>query len=146
MLDQAEVATDVMFCSRACLGAILPDLTAHAATAFSAEDVFRFLGRKLHGGFGGEATHPRRCHPEGWRVKHTITRNSIKVYDRASVLRVETTINNPREFRVLRVVRTDEGPCRRWCPMGKSVENTWRFHQVGAAANRRYLNALGAAP
>src|SRR5256886_5252394 len=89
VLDQAEVATDVMFCSRACLGAILPDLTAHAATAFSAEDVFRFLGRKLHGGFGGEATHPRRCHPEGWRVEHTITPNSIQGYDRASLLRGE---------------------------------------------------------
>src|SRR2546430_13075274 len=37
VLDQAEVATDVMFCSRARLGAILPDLTAHAATGFSAE-------------------------------------------------------------------------------------------------------------
>jgi hypothetical protein len=52
----------------------------------------------------------KRRRPEGWRVKHTINRNSIKVYDKASVLRVETTINNPRQFKVLRVVQTAEGP------------------------------------
>ena len=146
VLDQAEVATDIMFSSREALEAILPDLYAHAGQAFCAEDIFRFLGRRYHGGFSGEATTSRRRRREGWRVRHTINRNSIKVYDKASVLRVETTINNPREFKVLRVVQTAEGPCRRWCPMGKAVANTWRYHQVGTAANRRYLNALGAAP
>jgi hypothetical protein len=146
VLDQAEVATDVMFSSRAALEEMLPDLYAHAAMAFSAEDVFRFLGRKYHGGFDGEATTSKRRRPEGWRVKHSINRNSIKVYDKASVLRVEVTINNPSEFKVLRAVQTAEGPSRRWCPMGKSVANTWRYHQVGAGANRRYLNALAAAP
>lgn len=146
VLDQAEVATDVMFASRGALEEILPDLYAHACLAFSAEDVFRFLGRKLSGGFSGEVTTSKRRRPEGWRVKHTMKRNSIKVYDKASVLRVETTINNPREFKVLRVTRTPQGDLRRWAQMGKSVDNTWRYHQVGAAANRRYLEALGAAP
>jgi hypothetical protein len=66
---------------------------------------------------------------------------------KVSVLRVETTINNPREFRVLRVVKDDQGRGeRRWCEMGKGVANFWRYYQVGMAANRRYLDALGAAP
>lgn len=146
VLDQVEVATDVMFGSREALEQILPDLYRHAAGAFGAEDIFRFLGRKLHGAFAGEATTSKRRRPEGWRVKHTINRNSIKIYDKASVLRIETTINNPREFKVLRVVKTPEGPTRRWCPMGKAVANTWRYHQVGASANLRYLTALAAAP
>ena len=135
-----------MFGSREAIEAILPDLYAHAATAFSPEDIFRFLGRKLHGAFAGESTTSKRRRPEGWRVKHTINRNSIKVYDKASVLRIETTIYNPREFKVLRAVKTAGGSSRRWCPMGKAVENTWRYHQVGASANRRYLTALAAAP
>lgn len=146
VLDQAEVATDVMFGSREALEEILPDLFAHASLAFSAEDVLRFLGRKLQGGFAGEVTTSRRRRPEGWRVKHTMKRNSLKVYDKASVLRVETTINNPREFKVLRALKTPSGRSWRWRPMGKSVDNTWRYYQVGAAANRRYLDALGAAP
>ena len=73
--------------------------------------------------------------------------NWVKVYDKASVLRVETTINNPREFRVLRVQDTPEGRQRRWCEMRKGVANVWRYFQVGTGANRRYLDALaGATP
>jgi hypothetical protein len=66
---------------------------------------------------------------------------------KVSVLRVETTINNPHEFRVRRV-RTDDRGRRswRWCPMNKGVANLWRYFQVGAGANRRYLDALAAAP
>jgi hypothetical protein len=36
------------------------------------------------------------------RIKHRVKRNWIKMYDKWSVLRVETVINNPQEFRVLR--------------------------------------------
>ncbi|MDQ6615007.1 MAG: hypothetical protein M3083_09710 [Actinomycetota bacterium] len=71
----------------------------------------------------------------------------MKVYDKVSVLRVETTINNPREFRILRVVTdADDRRERRRCPMRKGVGDTWRNFQVGMAANRRYLDALAAAP
>src|SRR5947199_4616698 len=73
--------------------------------------------------------------------------NWVKVYDKVSVLRVETTINNPREFRILRVFTDDGGRReRRWCPMRKGVSDLWRSFQVGIAANRRYLDALAAAP
>ena len=69
------------------------------------------------------------------------------VNDKASVLRVETTINNPREFRIPRFV-TNEATGRRerrWCPMRKGVGDLWRNFQVGIAANHRYLDALAAA-
>lgn len=72
-------------------------------------------------------------------------RNALKMYDPANVLRVETTINNPREFRVLRVVETDAGRQRRWKPMGKGVSNLWRYVQVARQSNFRYLDALAAA-
>ena len=45
-LDQAEVATDVMFCDRRSLTAVLPDLMRHASLNMSSVDVLRFLGRK----------------------------------------------------------------------------------------------------
>ena len=62
------------------------------------------------------------------------------------MLRVETTINNPREFRTLRVITDDDGRReRRWCPMNKGVSNMWRYFQVGIGSNRRYLDALAAA-
>lgn len=140
--DQCEVATDVMFRDRACLEAILPDLFEHASLHFSAEDVLRFLGRKLHGNFKGEVKTHLKKRSEGYRVKHWMKRNSIKMYDKWSVLRIETTLNNPREFKVLKVVETPEGDTRRWLPMGKGVANFWRYSQVGIQANQRYLDAL----
>jgi hypothetical protein len=48
VLDQAEIATDVMFKSRPALLEIWPDLVRHAALNLSSEDVLGFLGRKLH--------------------------------------------------------------------------------------------------
>lgn len=145
VVDQAEYATDVFFGDRASLEALVPDLVALSSTAFSAEDVLRFLGRKPHGNFQGEVFTDTKRRPEGWRVKHGLKRNSIKWYDPANLLRIETTINNPREFRVLRVLDTPDGKQRRWLPMGKGVVNFWRYKQVGSQANARYLEALAQA-
>jgi hypothetical protein len=141
--DQCEIATDVMFKSRAALAALMPDLLAHSMTALSAEDALRFLGRKPSGQFQGEATANLKRRPEGFRVKFRMKRNTIKMYDKWSVLRIETTINNPREFQVLR-----PAPGRRrrrslrWMRMSKGVANFRRYGEVGENANARFLEAL----
>lgn len=64
------------------------------------------LGRKLTVHFLGEVVtdqfqvelQGRRI--PGRRVKHRVRCNRIKMYDRGPVLRVETVINNPEEFRI----------------------------------------------
>jgi hypothetical protein len=146
-LDQAEIATDVMFRDRRSLAAVLPDVVRHASLNMSSADVLRFLGRKLHPSLRAVVATDTKGREDGWRVKHRLARNSVKVYDKVSVLRVETTINNPREFRVLRIFTDEQGRReRRWCEMGKGVANVWRYYQVGIASNHRYLDALAAAP
>ena len=142
VIHQAEYATDVFFQNRASLASLYPALVLAAIVLFGAEDVMRFLGRKLHGNFKGELRSDLKYRPQGCRVKHYLARNSLKMYDPANLLRIETTINNPREFRVLRVVDTPQGRQRRWLPMGKGVANFWRYAQVGHQANLRYLDAL----
>jgi hypothetical protein len=142
VLHQAEYATDVFFKNRASLATLYPALVMAAMALFGAEDVMRFLGRKLHGNFKGELRSDLKYCPQGCRVKHHLARNSIKMYDPANLLRIETTFNNPREFRVLRVLDTPTGKQRRWRPMGKGVANFWRYAQVGQLANARYLEAL----
>jgi len=143
VIDQAEIATDVMFRSRQRLCQLRPEILKHALTTFSSEDVLRFLGRKLYGNFRGQVTSDLKKRPEGYRVKHRVKGNSIKVYDKFSVLRVETTISQPREFKVLRVIRPPRRkPIRQWQPMGKGVGNIVRYFQVGTQANHRYLRAL----
>lgn len=139
-LDQAEIATDLMFQDRAALEDILPEFYDHALRAFGAKDVLRFLGKKLSPNFKGEVTTRHAERPEGRCVKHRAGRNTIKMYDKLSVLRIETTINNPRDFKVYKPV--DHGSSWRWCPMGKGVANMYRYAEIGQGANRRYLDAL----
>lgn len=140
--DQCEFATDIMFKDRASLEAALLDLFEHAITQTACSDVMRFLGRKLHGNFKGEVTTSLKKRPEGWRAKHTLRRNSIKMYDKSSVLRVETTINNPSEFKICQ--QTEDGKLR-WLPMRKGVSNLYRYAEVGQQANQRYLGHLAQA-
>jgi hypothetical protein len=69
--------------------------------------------------------------------------NWLKMYDKFGlVLRIETVINNPREFKVRRL-RTRAGSQEMaWCPMNKGVSNLYRYREVALAANERYLEAL----
>ncbi len=109
VLDQAEIATDVMFKSRSELLAVWPDLVRHAALNMSAEDVLGFLGRKLHPSLvAAQVVTDTKRRPQGWRVRHRVAGNWVKVYDKVSVLRVETTINNPRK------AHTFVRRCARW--------------------------------
>ena len=147
MLDQAEIATDVMFKTRPQLLEVWPDLVRHASLNMSSVDVLGFLGRKPHPSLKAQVVTDTKRRHEGWRIKHRMARNSVKAYDKVSVLRVETTINNPREFRVLRLVTNDAGRReRRWCEMRKGVGDLWRNYQAGMASDHRYLDALAAAP
>jgi hypothetical protein len=130
VLDQAEIATDVMFKTRPALLEVWPDLVRHATLNLSSEDVLGFLGRKLHPSLKAQVVTDAKRRPQGWRVRHRMDGNWVKVYDKASVLRVETTINNPREFRVLRVFTDEAGRReRRWCEMRKGVGDLWRNYR-----------------
>jgi hypothetical protein len=144
VVDQAEYATDLIFTSREALAGLYPRLLDHATVNFSAKDILSFLGRKLHPRFEGEVlTSCQKGRWPGARIKHRMKNNWLKMYDKFGwVLRIETVINDPREFRVRRL-RTRDG--RRemvWCPMNKGVINLYRYREVALAANRRYLDAL----
>jgi hypothetical protein len=142
-VDQCEYATDVMFKSREALEDIYPSLVGHAFYSFKCEDVFSFMGRKLDPRFLGEVVSDYRKRPEGFRVKHKMKSNSIKMYDKFSVLRIEMTINNPREFKVRKEVRHRDGTVSlQWKPMGKSISNLYRYAEVSKSSTFRYLEAL----
>lgn len=145
--DETEWATDIMFRSAKALASLYPKLTSHAITALSSPDIMRFLGRRsserIHGNFAGQIVGDLRERPEGLRVKHRVNNNSIKMYDKeGSVLRVETTINQPREFRVYRRPEGRPKATQRWLPMRKGVADLHRRSQVSQRANERYLDAL----
>lgn len=149
--EQTEWATDVMFKDAASLRGVYPKLLRHGITALSCGDVMRFLGRKVpaHGGpnghFAGEAVSDLRTRPEGVRLKHRVNGNSVKMYDKqGSVLRVETTVNDPRQFKAYRGTEADPQN-KAWRPLRKGVADLHRRAAVSQASNDRYLAALASA-
>jgi hypothetical protein len=140
---QSEYATDVVFHHATDLAAIYPRLTRHAIDTFHAPDVLRFLGRRFGHRSEGEVTSTFKRRAEGVCVRHSVEENSLKMYDKAGgVLRIETTINNPRRFK-LRRRTTHHGHRRtRWVPLRKGVIDLPRRVELTRAANARYLDAL----
>jgi hypothetical protein len=144
VIDQAEFSTDVLFADRTTLGTLRSALYEHAALCFGAEQVMTFLGRKYRETFQGEVkTHWHRREP-GAAVKHWVKRNALKMYDKAgTVLRIETVINDPREFFVHRPRQKQDGTTEvGWFPMSKGVAHLYRYAEVGQKANAHYLEAL----
>ena len=142
-MNQCEFATDVMFKERRFLEDIYPSLVGHAFYDFSCTDVFTFMGRKPNPRFLGEAVSDYKDRPIGCRVKFKLKSNSIKMYDKSSVLRIETTINDPREFKVFGTVHHRDGTeSKKWKPMGKSISNLYRYAEVSKSCNQRFIDAM----
>ncbi|MDP6736856.1 MAG: hypothetical protein QF732_10225 [Nitrospinaceae bacterium] len=142
-VHQSEWATDLVFRSHGALSQIYPQLVRAGIATFSSGDVMRFLGKKLHGNFAGELVSDYKNRPEGVRVKHRAGANSVKMYDkRGKILRVETTINDPKPFKVFRPVEGNQEGTREWRPMRKGIADLSRRAHVSNASNDRYLNAL----
>jgi hypothetical protein len=142
-IDQAEYSTDIMFSDTARFGALYEQLLRHATITFGADDVMHFLGRKMSGNFQGEV-HSRfvRRWP-GARIKHSMKRNWIKMYNKEGrVLRIETVINQPREFKIRRKGIRHGCEVTGWFPMAKRVANMERYAEVSLTANTRYMQAL----
>lgn len=148
--EETEWATDVMFDSPESLGAVYPGLLQHAMQHFGSADVMRFLGRpgttqRIHHRFSGDVVTTLKTRPEGTRIKHALNRNSLKMYDKQmSVLRVETTINDPRDIKVFRPKEGDPQGPKSWQRLRKGVSDLHRRSQVSQQSNSRYLEALSA--
>src|SRR5258705_5849071 len=140
---QGEYATDVMFRSAASLAELYPLLLRHAMFQFGSEEVLRFLQRRTNQRFAGEVSSDLQRRVEGIRVKHRVEENSIKMYDKqGSVLRIETTINNPRRFKVHRRGWRQGKQVMKWLPLRKGIADLRRRAELSRAANARYLDAL----
>jgi hypothetical protein len=68
------------------------------------------------------------------------------MYDKGNNLRIEVTINNPRDFKVLKPeVHHPTGEvlgAKKWVPMGKSVANLYRYAEISKSIINRYIHAL----
>ena len=149
--EQSEYATDLIFKDTQTLQRIYLNLVHHAIIHFGSRDVMRFLQHglmrngKIQPRFQGEVISDYQERPEGIRVKHSVDGNSIKIYDKqGSVLRIETTINNPRNFRIFRATENKPNAKKQWRVLRRTLADLFRRAEVSSAANERYLEALSA--
>jgi hypothetical protein len=139
---ESEYATDVMFRTRAHLDRIYPALVHHSVMSFGSEQVLRFLQRRD----AQEVKTDRRRGPDGVRVKHWLNDNSLKLYDKGTVLRSEVTLNNPKDFRVWRSSELAPRAEKKWRILRRTVADVPRRAEVSRAATHRHLQALAVVP
>jgi hypothetical protein len=144
--QESEWASDVMFRNPADLSRLYPRLIRHGLTGLSSGDVMRYLGKRVgaeNRRFTGEVISDIKQRGEGMRIKHRLNSNSIKMYDKQqSVLRVETTMNDPSDFKVYRRAGGNPQSKLCWRLLRKGVADMERRAQVSQAANDRYLEAM----
>jgi hypothetical protein len=147
---QSEVATDVMFREPHELQQVYQPAVRQAIPVFGSADVIRFLGQsrvtksgEIYKRFRGEVTSDYKQRLEGIRVKHSVNGNSVKVYDKARlVLRTETTINNPHDFKVMRPKEGGKAKDIKRRYLRKSLEDLGRRVETSRKCNERYLDGL----
>ena len=149
-IDQCEFATDINFKSRQDLKNIYKTLVETTYFTFSSEDIYSFFGRnisRIHAFKKGEIVSDLRHRYQGYRIKFKINNNQIKMYDKGNNLRIEVTINNPKDFKVMKEKETivDHKEIIKekvWTPMGKSISNLYRYVEISKSITKRYIDAL----
>ena len=69
------------------------------------------------------------------------------MYDKGNNLRIEVTINNPKDFKILKkketIINHERIETEKvWVPMGKSIANLYRYIEISKNITKRYLDAL----
>lgn len=148
-VDQCEFATDINFKSREGLSCFYKTLVETAYFTFSSHDIYSFFGRnvgKIHTFRKGEIVSDLRHRYQGYRIKFKINKNQIKMYDKGNSLRIEVTINNPKDFKIPKEKRKVENgkliQTKEWAPMGKSIANLYRYAEISRSIIKRYLTAM----
>ena len=148
-LWQSELATDLIFDSPKQIDPFIDTLLRYAFMTGNMTSVMRYMDRPLTA-----AGLPRancadefkgRCMSfnDGVCVRFWINRNSVKVYNEANVLRVETTMNNPAMFKAYRHKFGDSADAPKQCrPLRKSVADTTLTAAKSAEVNDRFMNQL----
>jgi hypothetical protein len=107
-LWQSEWATDLVFDSPDKLNPIMDSLFRHAHMVGTSTRVLRYPDRPLtkadkpYANSSTDVITRVSDFNDGLRIRHWADKNSVKLYNEQNVLRIETTINDPKKFKVFR--------------------------------------------
>ena len=145
-LETVEYATDIVFQRQADLQAIYGELIRTAIHTVKPDNIATFLGKKLNGNYQDEMGNRYNVRIEGTRVRHSMGKTSVKMYDKfGRILRIETTTLDVTFFRHYREVEQRDGTtAMKYAPMKKTIYSLGALREVLAAVNRRYLEFISA--
>lgn len=80
-------------------------------------------------------------------IKFKINNNQIKIYDKENNSKIEVTINNPKDFKILKekVKITEHRTIEKekvWVTMDKSISNLYRYVEINKSIIKIYIEAL----
>jgi len=141
---QTEYATDIVFKEQKYLQSIYTELVTTAIHTVKPDNVATFLSRKVDPKYQGEIGNNYSVRIEGSRIKHSMGKSSIKMYDKFSkILRIETTTNDVSFFKHYReVVHRDGTKSNKFAPLKKNIYSLIPLAVIFNAANRRYLEYI----
>ena len=140
-IDQCEYAMDINFKKANDLKCIYKKLVENAYFAFNSESIYSFFGKnskRIHLFTQGSISSDLRLRDDELRIKFKLNNNQIKMYDKGNNLRIEVTINNPRDFKIVK--QTNEKTTL--IPMGKSLSNLDHYVEVSKSIIDRFISAL----
>jgi len=143
---QAEYATDIVFKEQKDLQAIYSELVATAIHTVKPDNIATFLGHKVDPRYQGEMGNNYNIRIEGSRIKHSMGKSSIKMYDKFSkILRIETTTNDVSFFKHYREVEHRDGTkSMKHAPLKKNIYSLTLLSFLFKASNKRYLEFISA--
>lgn len=143
---QAEYATDIVFKKQGDLQPIYSGLTTTAIHTVKPDNIATFLGHKVDPRYQGEMGNNYNIRIEGSRIKHSMGKSSIKMYDKfAKILRIETTTNDVGFFKHYREVEHRDGTkSMQFAPLKKNIYSLTLLALLFKASNKRYLEFISA--
>ncbi len=143
---QCEYATDIVFKKQEDLKPLYDQLIAKAIHSVKPENIITFFGKKMHGKYEGQIGNNYHVRIEGSRIKHSMGKASIKMYDKLGhILRIETTANDVTFFKHYReVIHRDGSSTQKEASMKKNIYSLKPLHEIVSASNNRYLEFISA--
>jgi hypothetical protein len=143
---QCEYATDIVFKNQQDLKPLYNQLIEKAIHSVKPENIVTFLGKKMHAKYEGEIGNNYHVRIEGSRIKHSMGKTSIKMYDKfAHILRIETTVNDLTFFKHYReVIHRDGSRSQKEASMKKNIYSLKPLREIVLASNTRYLEFISA--
>jgi hypothetical protein len=148
-LWQSEWASDLMFMNRQALSDFMNAAARHAFIGGHPERLLRYFAHpvKKNGqprrNFSGSLKTTVIGLDEGYRIRHWLGSNSVKMYNECNVLRFESTINDPSALRAHRRKQgASKDAAKQLRPLRKGVADTALRAQACQGINDRLADHI----